>query len=157
MVAERKKKGTKSKNHTTWADATTASSPSSPGPNTATAALAAQDVALNPPFDPRMRRMGSPLNLSAQIKRGWIQNVDGTERVNFLFNPSAIDIASQVNPDLTKSPLQAAQSADVLDPFYTSTGPPRACPCSTTGPTSCSQPRRTGNWASPTPTGFGPT
>lgn len=47
---------------------------------------------LNPPFDPRMRRIGSPLDLSSQMKRGWIQGAepDNKRKVNFLFNPPAI-------------------------------------------------------------------
>lgn len=53
---------------------------------------------LNPPFDPRMRKVGSPLNLSHEMKRGWAITEDGTKRVNFLFNPSSITVSNAVDP-----------------------------------------------------------
>lgn len=65
---------------------------------------------LNPRFDPRMRGVGSPLNRSGQIKRGWIQSgpyEDTDNRVNFLFNPSSIDVTHAVDPDRTLNPKQS--------------------------------------------------
>jgi hypothetical protein len=128
-MATRTRKGTPSKRHqaithqhmTGKPKQPDASSPNTSAPNNAALAAAAQDAALNPPFDPRMRRVGSPLNLTSQIKRGWIQTEDGTQRVNFLFNPAAIDISATVNSD-TKQDLQAPDSEDILDPDYVSTG-----------------------------------
>jgi hypothetical protein len=55
---------------------------------------------LNPPFDPRMRRIGSPLNLTTRIKRGWVQSKDGTMRVDFLFNPPQLDLQHQIDPNV---------------------------------------------------------
>jgi hypothetical protein len=77
---------------------------------------------LNPPFDPRMRRVGSPLNMSHKIKRGWIQDKDATKRVNFLFNPSQLDVQHAVDPQWTESPLQQEGTNDVTSPFYTGSG-----------------------------------
>lgn len=76
--------------------------------------------ALNPPFDPRMRRIGSPLNQADKIKRGWIQDKEGTKRVNFLFNPSSQDLSHSTDPSVV---LEEDRPADdtALDPDYAST------------------------------------
>lgn len=76
--------------------------------------------ALNPPFDARMRKIGSPLNLSGRIQRGWAISEDSVNRVNFLYNPSQLNLGHTVNPDAVASPLQAPDSLDVMDPYYTS-------------------------------------
>lgn len=80
--------------------------------------------ALNPPFDPRMRKIGSPLNQTAKIKRGWIQSADGdNQKVNFLFNPSQLDLSHSIDPSMVRSPEQAAQNSnDVMDPDYPTIG-----------------------------------
>lgn len=72
-------------------------------------------TALNPPFDPRMRRIGSPLNLTGRIQRGWIQSTDG-KRVNFLFNPSQLDLTHTVDPDAALNPAQKIDGD--LNPDY---------------------------------------
>jgi hypothetical protein len=76
---------------------------------------------LNPPFDPRMRRIGSPLNLTNRIKRGWIQSEEDNLRVNFLFNPSSLDLSHTIDPSMVRNPDQAP-SADVMDPDYPTIG-----------------------------------
>lgn len=78
-------------------------------------------VPLNPPFDPRMRRIGSPLNLTNQIKRGWIQSEKDATRVNFLYNPSELDLTHSIDPGLARNPAQA-QTADVLTIDYPAMG-----------------------------------
>lgn len=78
-------------------------------------------TALNPPFDPRMRRIGSPLNRTAAIKRGWIQDEQAAKRVNFLFNPSQLDLSHAINPEAVATYKQQ-RPVDVMDPYYTSTG-----------------------------------
>ena len=78
-------------------------------------------VALNPPFDPRMRRIGSPLNQTAFIKRGWIQKEDTGERVNFLFNPSELDLSHTVDPSAVAMPDQRPPE-DHGDPYYVGSG-----------------------------------
>lgn len=63
---------------------------------------------LNPPFDPRMRRIGSPLNQGGGIKRGWIQTEEDNLRVDFLFNPSELSIAH--------TPIEDFRTADQMPP-----------------------------------------
>ncbi len=77
--------------------------------------------ALNPAFDPRMRRIGSPLNLTSQIRRGWIQSAEGDKKVNFLFNPSQLDLSHQIDSANVPNPDQGFE-ADVMEPFYASIG-----------------------------------
>lgn len=85
--------------------------------------------ALNPPFDPRMRRIGNPDNLTSKIKRGWIQNEqtsgEPNQRVNFLFNPPAIGvthaITTSVPTDLQKE-NEASAADDTMTPSLASTG-----------------------------------
>lgn len=67
--------------------------------------------ALNPPFDPRMRRIGSPLNLTSRIKRGWIQDQAGEKKVNFLFNPPDLALTHSVDPNIP-TPDQMEQVPD---------------------------------------------
>jgi hypothetical protein len=74
--------------------------------------------ALNPPFDARMRSIGSPLNRSSQIRRGWIQAEDTRQRVNFLYNVSQLDLSHQVDPNNVVQPAQKPPDS-VTDPFYT--------------------------------------
>lgn len=89
---------------------------------------------LNPPFDQRMRSIGSPEFTPGLIKRGWIQTAAGTNgksqgpngncRVNFLFNPSTVSASSTVN--ITQPSPQQVQTNDNRVPgdlpFYASTG-----------------------------------
>jgi hypothetical protein len=77
--------------------------------------------ALNPPFDSRMRSIGSPLNLTNQIRRGWIQKEEGDERVNFMFNPSQLDLSHNIDPNNVRLDSQTPPD-DVADPWYTSSG-----------------------------------
>lgn len=77
--------------------------------------------ALNPPFDPRMRSIGSPLNLTQRIKRGWIQDEKNGNRVNFLLNPSELDLSHNIDPSNVRQDSQAPPD-DVTDPWYTGTG-----------------------------------
>lgn len=75
---------------------------------------------LNPPFDPRMRRIGSPLNQTTKIRRGWIQDEQSANRVNFLYNPSELDLSHSMDPNYTANPNMAPDTVDPLDPWYTS-------------------------------------
>lgn len=77
----------------------------------------AQEV-LNPPFDPRMRRIGSPLVNPKPMKRGWIQTakLSGASdnwRVNFLFNPSEISLNHAISQDVP-SPEQVMKNPNVV-------------------------------------------
>lgn len=86
--------------------------------------IPSQIAALNPPFDPRMRRIGSPLNLTSKIQRGWIQTSEEETdqyRINFLFNPSQLDLVHSIDPNNTRLDAQTPPD-DVTDPYYTSTG-----------------------------------
>ena len=76
-------------------------------------------LALNPPFDARMRRIGSPLNMSTQMKRGWLQSEDRSNRINFLFNPSQLDLSHGVNPDVALN-AKGKMPNDPTSPWYTS-------------------------------------
>lgn len=77
---------------------------------------------LNPPFDPRMRKIGSPLNLTSKIKRGWIQSAEeDNQKVNFLFNPSQLDLSHQIDPSLARTDQQTP-AADVMNPDYPTIG-----------------------------------
>lgn len=89
---------------------------------------------LNPPFDHRMRMIGSPSQNPGGIKRGWIQTANdasgnaqgpnGKCRINFLFNPSTLVANHSISP--TQPSLQQTKSnenrvpGDI--PFYASTG-----------------------------------
>lgn len=58
---------------------------------------------LNPPFDPRMRRIGSRIVNPKPLKRGWIRT--GPEesenlRINFLFNPSEINVTHSIDSNI---------------------------------------------------------
>lgn len=75
---------------------------------------------LNPPFDPRMRRIGNPDHAAGGIKRGWIQTEEDNLRVNFLFNPSEISIAHTPIEDF-RTPEQQPES-DVKGISYASMG-----------------------------------
>lgn len=83
--------------------------------------------ALNPPFDQRMRRIGSPLNRTHNIKRGWIQTAGKKNpmRVNFLFNVPAFSVSSSVNSN-TQYDADAgdpvANSVDGLSEFLVGMG-----------------------------------
>lgn len=77
-------------------------------------------LGLNPPFDPRMRRIGSPLNQGTRMKRGWIQEAEGTKRVNFLFNPSQLDLSHSIDATVALSDADQANPTDPTDPFYSS-------------------------------------
>jgi hypothetical protein len=68
---------------------------------------------LNPPFDPRMRRIGSPLDLSSQMKRGWIQGAepDNKRKVNFLFNPPAITAQHAMSTTVPPPTLTAEENS----------------------------------------------
>lgn len=81
-------------------------------------------LGLNPPFDPRMRQIGSPLNQGGRMKRGWIQEKDGTKRVNFLFNPSQLDLDHTIDPSVVPTPfsepLPSDGEHDPTSPFYSS-------------------------------------
>lgn len=76
-------------------------------------------VPLNPPFDPRMRRIGSPLNLTSQIKRGWIQDEKATKRVDFLYNPSQLDLSHALDPN-ARTTRQVTPN-DTMDVLYAAT------------------------------------
>lgn len=92
-----------------------------PGRNTANP-LTQNLKTLNPPFDPRMRRIGSPLNLTNRIKRGWIQSAEpDAQRVAFLFNPSALNLSHKIDPTLARTWEQTPQN-DVLDIAYPTVG-----------------------------------
>lgn len=81
--------------------------------------------ALNPPFDPRMRRIGSPLNLSGRVKRGWIQSERGRprHRVNFLFNPAQIDLNHQFDSSVpTREQRETIDQGKGLRNFLATTG-----------------------------------
>lgn len=58
---------------------------------------------LNPPFDRRMRQIGNPVIGASKIKRGWVQTRDDNMRVNFLFNPSQLNLSHGVNLDAVRS------------------------------------------------------
>lgn len=77
-----------------------------------------------------MRKIGSPLNLTGRIKRGWIQQASeesedddgnrsykaptgGFKRVNFLYNPSSAELRHEIDPSV-RNPEQAAKD-DVMD------------------------------------------
>jgi hypothetical protein len=76
---------------------------------------------LNPPFDPRMRQIGNPLHNSKAMKRGWVQTTEDNLRVNFLFNPSQLDLNHGVNTDLARNP-DYTPNDDVMDITYASMG-----------------------------------
>jgi hypothetical protein len=76
---------------------------------------------LNPPFDPRMRQIGAPYHRARDMKRGWVQTDEDNLRVNFLFNPSQLDLGHQVNVDAVRNP-DFAPSSDVMSPDYVSMG-----------------------------------
>lgn len=116
-----RKKGTKQVNHANYTNTGRPATHQPVSSGGKTTAKVKQPLALNPPFDNRMRRIGSPLNQTGRMKRGWIQNSIGTERVNFLFNPAAIDISSALDVEHTQSPLQKSE-ADVTNVSYPSTG-----------------------------------
>jgi hypothetical protein len=78
-------------------------------------------AALNPPFDPRMRQIGNPLHNSKGMKRGWVQTTEDNLRVNFLFNPSQLDLSHGVNTDLARNP-DYTPTDDVMSIDYASTG-----------------------------------
>lgn len=84
-------------------------------------------LGLNPPFDPRMRRIGSPLNQGSRMKRGWIQEAIGTKRVNYLFNPSQLDLSHGVDATVALNDAAAAvasgetEDPDPTNPWFTST------------------------------------
>lgn len=76
---------------------------------------------LNPPFDPRMRGIGSPLNQGRGMRRGWVQTEDDNLRVNFLFNPSELSLGHTVS-DTAQTTKNRAKN-DVTDgAFYASIG-----------------------------------
>lgn len=81
---------------------------------------------LNPPFDSRMRRIGSPLNLTSKIKRGWIQSATSDRtKVAFLYNPSQLDLSHSVTgtvPTEGQKSQQASAQADVMDNVLPTTG-----------------------------------
>lgn len=58
---------------------------------------------LNPPFDPRTRRIGNPSFKPHLMKRGWVQTLDNL-RVDFLFNPSMIELSHGVNLAIAQNP-----------------------------------------------------
>lgn len=77
---------------------------------------------LNPPFDPRMRRIGSPLNLTNRIKRGWIQSAESdAQRVAFLFNPSSLELGHSIDPSLGRQQSQVPVD-DVMSADYPTIG-----------------------------------
>ena len=76
---------------------------------------------LNPPFDPRMRQIGNPAIAASKIKRGWVQTEEDNLRVNFLFNPSQLDISHGVNTDLARND-DFAKAEDVMSVDYVSMG-----------------------------------
>jgi hypothetical protein len=70
---------------------------------------------LNPPFDPRMLSTGgaNPALKDRPIKRGRIVAVTGGLQVNFMFNPTTLDVAltydgSQADPEGTDKSVTAA-------------------------------------------------
>lgn len=75
---------------------------------------------LNPPFDPRMRKIGSPLNQSHKVKRGWVQRERDGARVDFLFNPSQLDLSHETF-DMARSTQQTPKN-DIMDPNYPTVG-----------------------------------
>lgn len=77
---------------------------------------------LTPPFDERMRRVGSPLNNARKIKRGWLYNDVTGDRINFLFNPSQLDVSSAMDPSAVRNPNQMPDVDQGSDQFLTSTG-----------------------------------
>lgn len=77
--------------------------------------ISAEGRILNPPFDPRMRKIGSPLNRSTEMKRGWIQDEAGENRVNFLFNPPQIDLTHGVVENMLTPRQVAEQMPDLLN------------------------------------------
>jgi hypothetical protein len=82
---------------------------------------------LNPPFDPRILNIGNPAQ-SGRLKRGWITHapLDGQGskrgfigRVNFLYNPSAVNVSHPVSVDFaagagTKDPNDVSQVGNVV-------------------------------------------
>lgn len=76
---------------------------------------------LNPPFDPRMRQIGNPLHNSKAMKRGWVQTDEDNLRVNFLFNPSQLDLNHGVNVDAVRNE-DFKPDQDVMSVDYTSMG-----------------------------------
>lgn len=79
---------------------------------------------LNPSFDPRMRRIGSPLNNTSKIKRGYLlsgPNSGKNQRINFLFNPSEITLSTTLDPNQVVNPEQVP-SDDVMQVYQTASG-----------------------------------
>lgn len=67
---------------------------------------------LNPKFDPRIRQIGSPLNQAGQMKRGWaMRESGGSHRVNFLLNPSSLNVSHSMDPS-APDPTQGYASDD---------------------------------------------
>jgi hypothetical protein len=74
---------------------------------------------LNPPFDPRILRIGAPGLGSKKLKRGRLVNAvkdksSGRKHgVNFLYNPVAVSASHNMSMDVVNSPgLQQSTSAD---------------------------------------------
>lgn len=78
-------------------------------------------TALNPPFDPRMRQIGSHLHQSSKMKRGFVQTDEDNLRVNFLFNPTELGLAHNIDTSIARNP-DYVPTNDVLDPDYVSMG-----------------------------------
>lgn len=76
--------------------------------------------ALNPPFDARMRHIGNPTHKAQRMQRGWVQSED-SKRVNFLFNPTQLDVSASVNMDVAQNP-DDHPSGDVTSPSYAGLG-----------------------------------
>jgi hypothetical protein len=57
---------------------------------------------LNPPFDPRILSTGgaNPALLNRPIKRGRLIALEGGLQVNFMFNPSTLDVSYAYDPSL---------------------------------------------------------
>lgn len=77
---------------------------------------------LNPPFDERMRRVGGPQNQAKKIKRGWILGEDTGDRINFLFNPSGLDVGAAMDPSAVRSPNQMPDVDQGSEQFLTNSG-----------------------------------
>lgn len=60
---------------------------------------AASGGVLNPPFDHRMTNIGTPSMQASKLTRGWVVNADTGARVNFLFNPQAIQVTHPIQVD----------------------------------------------------------
>jgi hypothetical protein len=72
-----------------------------------------RQMRLNPPFDHRMHRIGTPVLNPQKLKRGWIETTKESSdnyRVDFLFNPSELGVTHGIDPSMP-SPIQHNKNA----------------------------------------------